>query len=124
MQPRIEQSLQQAEQIAPMAFQQMGTRSTLDGEDVVGLTLTNIGFAASRAPLGAVFFSLDSHPKFLSIIPPPSGRQMYEQMDPALSDEEMKAALRTFCKVITEKIMYALQDFAVIFVVFYALELT
>ena len=41
-----------------------------------------------------------------------------------MSDEEMKAALRTFCKVITEKIMYALQDFAVIFVVFYALELT
>jgi len=59
MQPQIEQNLQQAEQIAPMIFQQNGRMISVDGD--------NLQCLQDPHRRGGVCFSSDSHPKFLTI---------------------------------------------------------
>jgi len=62
---RIEMQLQQAEQVAPMIFQQHGFHLNLDGQEVMGLN------GVGRTP---VLFTDSSHPAFMGLatLAPPS----------------------------------------------------
>jgi len=75
MQPQIEQNLQQAEQIAPMIFQQNGRMITVDGDNLQCLQDPHRIFASC--------FSTDSHPKLLAIHMP---EQLRREAQSAVND--------------------------------------